>query len=241
MTRTPSRVCVSAHIIAGLALMLVAGCGDDELGHASTTSTTRSSFGTSVNALTGPTCSPTGAHAKHAPFGCSTCHLCGGVVQFDPSGPAAANGATPSFDPASQTCSSVACHAVAAGTFTYTFWDWGCPTDPDGCLGTKSVSYGGATSTTPSWFSTGLGCGACHGNPPPAYSQWHGNHANNGPGKNDCQLCHPDAVGTNGVGTGFSTATNCGPNGTFGSCAALHANGTLNVQPRWDSSCMGCH
>jgi hypothetical protein len=180
----------------------------------------------------GPTCSGTGAHDKHGFTSCTTCHVCGGIVQFDPNGPAVAPGKLPpSFDTSSKTCSSVACHGVPAGTYSYYF------PGGDGTPELKTVTYGGtAASTTPSWYATGIGCTACHGNPPANYV-WHsGSHG----GGNQCELCHIDAVSQNGIATGLNPATNCGPNGTT-PCAALHANGVLDVTAQFNSTCFGCH
>jgi hypothetical protein len=183
---------------------------------------------------TGPTCSPSGGHGKHAPFACATCHVCGGVLSFDPAGPAVAPGMPlPSFDATTKTCASVACHGMYSGTFTY--WRQG----GDGEAEQNTVSYQGSGGNTPSWYASGLGCGACHGNPPRNFV-WHGNHSTTNSGLNDCQLCHPDAVGLNGVGTALSTATNCGPTANL-PCATLHRNGVVDVQPRFKSTCFGCH
>jgi hypothetical protein len=184
----------------------------------------------------GPTCSGTGAHGKHGTFGCTTCHVCAGVLQFDPAGPAVGAGQPlPSFNATTKTCSSVACHGAPSGTFTYTAWDWGCD-----CAVEVTVPYGhSGSSETPSWYATGgAGCTGCHGNPPRDYAYtWHsGSHG----GGNQCELCHPDAVSSGGIATGLNTAMNCGPTGNQ-SCAAFHANGTLNVTPKWNSSCYGCH
>jgi predicted CxxxxCH...CXXCH cytochrome family protein len=137
----------------------------------------------------------------------------------------------PTFDATAKTCSGVACHSIPSGTFTYLF------PGGDGEPVAETVTYGGGTAT-PSWYSAGIGCTGCHGNPPQNYL-WHGGLHGGG---NQCELCHPDAVSVNGVATGLSTATNCaGPNGTLIACASLHANGTLDVQPKFKSTCFGCH
>ena len=48
---------------------------------------------------TGAACAPNGAHGKHAGYECKVCHVCGGVLAFDPLGPAVAPGlAAPAFD-----------------------------------------------------------------------------------------------------------------------------------------------
>lgn len=181
---------------------------------------------------TGQTCSPTGAHAKHAALtGCTTCHNCGGVLQFDPAGAAVVpGGPLPAFDAVAKTCSNVACHRVPTGTFSYWF------PGGDGEPVYNTVTYGGgAPRPTPSWYTAGAGCTACHDNPPRDGSTgsdvWHsGYHGGQGPtgARNQCQLCHPDAYGTSGVGTAITNA-------------ALHANGSATVQASFSSVCFGCH
>ena len=175
-----------------------------------------------------PLPAPTGAHGKHAIFVCKTCHVVGGVFSFDPAGPAVAPSPNPlpSFQPSPDfTCSSVACHGMYAGTFSWYF------PGGDGEPELHTVNYAGSGGSAPSWYSTGLGCTACHGNPPPN-GAWHsGNHGGQGPtgARNQCQLCHPDASSpNNGIG---NTITN----------PALHGNGTVNVQARFTSACFGCH
>jgi hypothetical protein len=166
----------------------------------------------------------TGGHEKHGAFNCKTCHYVGGVLCFDINGPAVAPGnVLPSFDTASQSCSNIACHGMYSGTFSYYF------PGGDGEPELKTVLYAGSGGSTPSWYATGLGCAACHGNPPPN-GVWHSGYHAGGPtaASNQCQFCHPDASGSNGMGT---TVTN----------AVLHSNGTVNVQARFTSSCFGCH
>lgn len=187
-----------------------------------------------------PACTPTGAHggpatqpAGHYSFDCRFCHKIGGRLMFDKYGPAYATGKTaPSFDANTKTCSNIACHGVPAGTYSY--YSMG----GDGEPMLNTVSYGGtASGPTPSWYSTGAsGCKACHGNPPLNGSNgsnvWHsGYHGNGGPSspQNQCQFCHPDATSPgNGIG---DTITN----------PLLHANGVVNVQATFKSSCFGCH
>lgn len=196
---------------------------------------------------TGDVCVATGKHDKHAFTACATCHNCGGVVQFAANGPAV-NPAYPpaAFDATAKSCSSVACHSVPPGTFTYNV--------PDGTgegFVTNTVSYGGGAQTTPSWYSTGaIGCSACHGNPPrngsTGSNAWHSGYHGGWGTNNRCELCHLDAVSAIDPGTGLyaatglSTATNCGPYRNQ-PCSSLHANGTVNVDPKWSSSCIGCH
>ena len=179
-----------------------------------------------------PACTPTGAHAKHGSFACSVCHKVAGRLAFDKLGPAYATGYNPTFDATAKTCSNVACHGVPSGTFSYYF------PGGDGEPVLNTVTYGGGTGsaqTTPSWYVTGAGtCAGCHGNPPRNGSSgtnvWHsGNHAGTPTSStNQCQFCHPDATGTNGQGVSITNA-------------ALHANGTVNVQARFTSACFGCH
>ncbi len=204
-----------------LALGLGAGCG----------SGTGTTSVTSQAATAGATCNPDGAHPKHAFAPCQTCHLCRGVVQFDPAGAAVgASMPAPVFDPATKTCSNVACHAVQPGTFSYSF------PDGSGEPALVTVSYGGgAARPTPAWTSAGLGCAACHDNPPRTGSTgsnaWHsGYHGGQGPtgANNQCQLCHPDATGTGGVGTAITNP-------------ALHANRVANVSATFKRACFGCH
>jgi hypothetical protein len=184
-----------------------------------------------------------GKHAEHmliTGVTCATCHArpCdqhnNGVVDvvFDPSGPAVATGnPAPVFDASAKSCSNIACHIVSAGTFNYSFQGGdGNPVD-------KTVNiYGNTGGLTPSWYSSGTSCTACHGNPPSNGTDgsniWHsGNHAGQGPtgAYNQCQLCHPDASSpNNGIG---DTITN----------PSLHRNGTFDIQPAFVSQCFNCH
>lgn len=180
---------------------------------------------------TGAACSPTGAHGKHAVYDCKVCHVCGGVLAFDPQGPAVAPGmALPAFDATAKTCSSVACHGMYSGTFSFYFQGG------DGEPELQTVTYQGNGGNTPPWYSTGAGCAACHGNPPannPGFGAYtwhsgaHGNQSRTGP-LNQCQLCHPDASGSGGLGTTITDP-------------AQHANGSVNVAGRFTSACFGCH
>jgi hypothetical protein len=199
----------------------------------------------------------TGAHPKHAGFDCKTCHMVGGVMCFNPAGPAVAAGQpAPLFDATAKSCSNVACHSVQAGTFSYYFP--GDEMDADGypIPELKTVSYGGASaSITPSWYSTGAGCTACHGNPPANGSNgtntWHsGFHANNqnvgAINPNACELCHNDptkplntwvpvafsSVGADGKWHGYQINSNA---------ITQHANGTATVYAKFVSQCFGCH
>ncbi|MHB8878233.1 MAG: hypothetical protein ACYC8T_31445 [Myxococcaceae bacterium] len=231
--------------LAGAALLALAGCeGMPPAGPepASSSAASSSSALTQSEVLpVGAICTPTGAHAKHeALTDCATCHMCGGVLQFDPAGPAIYGGRPlPTFDATAKTCSNNACHGMDAGTFTYPFQGG------DGEVVWNTVSYGTTIPVTPSWYAVPPLCTACHGNPPRAAGYaWHGGtHANQGStgAANQCQFCHKDAVSTNGVASGLSTATNCGPGGSYGSCAALHRNGFVEVQATFTSACFNCH
>jgi hypothetical protein len=179
---------------------------------------------------------PTGAHGlpggvpgvggptKHGGFDCKTCHVVGGVFSFNPSGPAIATGQPlPAFDPTLKTCSNVACHGMYTGTFSYYF------PGGDGEPALNTVNYSGSGGSAPSWYTTGLGCTACHGNPP-RNGAWHSGYHAGGPtsASNQCQFCHPDATGSNGQGTAITNP-------------ALHGNGGVNVQARFTTACFGCH
>jgi len=169
----------------------------------------------------------TGAHGKHsAPApDCKVCHLVGGAMCFDPSGPAVAPGKPlPSFDTSAKTCSNISCHGMYSGTYGY--WFPGGDGEPE----YKEVSYAGSGGTTPNWYATLGGCSACHGNPPtiPGSTQKYTWHSGYHGGGNDCQLCHPDATGSGGVGTAITNPS-------------LHGNGTVTVQAMFRSSCFGCH
>jgi hypothetical protein len=202
-------------------------------------------------------CQPTGAHAKHSPT-CSVCHKVAGTLSFDPSGPAYnASYGYPTFDAGAKTCTNVACHTVAPGTFSYYFP--GNETDADGypIPVLKTVHYGGgAPPPTPSWYSTGAGCTACHGNPPyPStlegpdtwHSSFHANNQNVGSiNPNACELCHNStavpygtwvpvafsAVGADGKYHGFQINP---------AATGQHANGTATVLGRFVSQCFNCH
>jgi predicted CxxxxCH...CXXCH cytochrome family protein len=178
-----------------------------------------------------------GAHTAHvqgtlaASFDCGQCHVTptdalsaghiDGAYATVTFGELAVTGAKlPSYSRANgATCSSTYCHGGYSGTYTYTGWDWGLdePTS-------VTVSYAGK-SATPAWTDGSMTCGSCHDNPPRT-GVWHsGSHG----GGNQCQLCHPDAIGTTaGVGTAITNP-------------ALHVNGTVNVTPQWSSRCFGCH
>jgi len=231
-------------LLGALAVSVWSGC-EQQGGPATSTPVASSSNALTQDEVlaTGDVCVATGKHGQHGFTSCATCHNCGGVLQFNASGPAV-NPAfpPPSFDATAKTCSSVACHTVPPGTFSYYF------PDGDGNPVLNTWSYGGGMQTTPSWYSTGaIGCSACHGNPPRG-STWHsGHHGNTTLGTyNQCELCHPEAVSavdpTTGLyaATGFNTLTNCGPSGNL-PCVSFHANGTVDVTPKFTGACYGCH
>ncbi len=198
---------------------------------------------------TGQACTPTGKHFEHRSFACAACHQAAGALCFDP----AAAGSTAAFDPVAKTCSSIACHGTAAGTFTYSTWDWS--TDSPS---SNTVPYGGSGGQQADWYAaSGSGCSACHGYPP-TYNgvpyPWHsGMHGGGIPNGNACQLCHPDATGAyvyggppSYAGTSAGLIASC-PAGTYCSAPgaitnpALHRDGVLNVSPQWGAACYGCH
>jgi len=123
-----------------------------------------------------------------------------------------------------KTCSNIACHGIAAGTFGYYF------PGGDGEPELKTISYDGSVAVTPVWSTTSAGCKACHGNPPTG-NVWHsGYHANQGPSGayNQCQFCHPDASSVNGQGTTITKPV-------------LHNDKTITVQVTYKSTCFTCH
>jgi len=175
-------------------------------------------------------CHSTTAASKTTLVSGTTTHMNGvGNIDFKNPGPAYKAGwPAPSYNSTTKTCSNVACHGVSAGTFDYNF-----SIDGNGDAVPYSVTYGSNGSTTPAWNATPSGdsCKTCHGNPPSDGHVWHsGFHANKSPTDtyNQCQFCHPDASGANGEGTAITNNT-------------LHANGTVDVQAGFKSSCFGCH
>jgi len=127
--------------------------------------------------------------------------------------------AAPSWARATATCASTYCHGNYQGTYTYFSYNWGSDSFDE-----ITVSYVGARAT-PTWTDGPTTCGSCHGNPPRSTGAWHsGAHG----GGNDCQLCHPDASGSGGVGTTITDPTR-------------HVNGVVEVTPKWSSRCFYCH
>ena len=195
-----------------------------------------------------------GGPTKHGGYECKVCHYVGGVLMFDPNGPAVGQGnPLPTFDATNKTCSNVACHGVPAGTFSYYFP--GNETDPDGYpipeLKTVTI-YGNTGGTTPSWYATGsVACAACHGNPPRngtnGSNAWHsGSHANNqnvGPTQpNACELCH-NRLNTNNTYSAIAQSSGVGTAtvGTAILIPGLHGNGVFDVVARFRTQCFNCH
>lgn len=124
----PSRIA-----LASLALLLSA-CEMDP--HVATGGARTDALNADHVVPTGLVCAPTGKHAEHAgaAIACTTCHMCAGTVSFDP----AIAGSSAAFDASAKTCSSVKCHVVPAGTFTYSVYNWGSDSYDD-----VTVPYGG--------------------------------------------------------------------------------------------------
>jgi hypothetical protein len=253
MKRFFSGSVVAVAAIAGLAILVAPGCGTEEpvdlgqlgkapaiaKGSAALTQSqvfppnTALEIATAGTGAHGRPSTVTGGATKHGKYACTVCHYVGGVLMFDPAGPAVgASQPLPTFDATNKTCSNVACHAVPSGTFSYYFPGG----DGEPVLNTVTV-YGSSARTTPSWYATGaVACSACHDNPPrngtSGGNAWHsGYHGGQGPtgAYNQCQLCHPDASSpNNGIG---DTITN----------PSLHGNGVYNVQANFRTACFGCH
>lgn len=194
--------------------------------------------------------STTGKHEKHVSiynFACSKCHLnypsntshANGVLDtqdssvhlivFDATNPTGTWGND--TGPGTGACSSLSCHGIPAGLlFSYSF-----PGGDGNPVLNTVYTIGSGSLPAPAWYGTGLGCNACHDNPPRNGSTgsniWHsGNHGGQGPDGdyNQCQLCHPDAMGSNGQGTTITAPL-------------LHVNGSINVQGVFTNACFGCH
>jgi hypothetical protein len=178
-----------------------------------------------------------GAHTHHVgggaiggPYDCDVCHVTppdalaadhiggpyAGVVF---SGLALQGGAAPVYTwsragTPEATCASTYCHGNYSGTYTYWVYDE-----------EKFAAYAGKAATA-SWIGGPMGCDSCHDNPPRTTGVWHSGYHSGG---NDCQLCHPDAAGVNGVGTSITVR-------------ASHVNGIVDIAPKWRSSCLrACH
>ena len=195
-------------LLCALVAIIASGCGQD-------TSAPEDGLASQSSALTqdhviptGEVCAPTGAHGKHATFGCAACHVCGGVLQFDPNGPAvkrrpaAAELRRDGEDVLQRrvpqrSVRNLHLHRLGLG---FRLGGRGHRAVRrqrrqrdaflvhDGRRGLHRLPRQPARTTTPGT--------ATHG------------------GGNQCELCHPDAVSSGGVATGLNPATNCGPNGT---------------------------
>jgi len=260
---------VSAALFVVIAAVFVAACGELPVGESGVRVAPATSSDGGLRAPQGTarltqaevcddasatSCTPTGAHAKHTGT-CAVCHAVAGRLAFQIGGPAYGSGWTsarprPTFNATAKTCSNVACHGVPAGTFSYYFP--GNEMDAEGypIPELKTVNYGGTMAAiTPSWYTTGASCTACHGNPPANGSDgsnaWHsGNHANNqnvGPiPPNACELCHNNQVGNVFSPIAASANDGTGYRGTLILLPTFHGNG-LNVAARFRSQCFGCH
>ena len=183
-----------------------------------------------------------GAHTKHlAPalttaFDCDVCHVKPGTLlapgHVDNPTPVAtvtfggravppAPGLPPAWSRTNAACSNTYCHGNYSGTYTFYQYNWG----TDG-YDTITITYTGKQAA-PVWTSGAMGCDSCHGNPPKG-NTWHSGVHGYGAAYNECQLCHPDASSVNGVGMAITNP-------------ALHVNGTVEVAPRWNPICFGCH
>jgi predicted CxxxxCH...CXXCH cytochrome family protein len=180
----------------------------------------------------GSTFVPTGAHPKHHAYECTVCHQIPGEPCFNPTGPAASPGKTPSFDATTKTCSNIACHGAYSGTFTYTRWDYGIDD-----IEIVTVPYASSGGTAASWYTTGSTstCTSCHGNPPAAVNSWHSpTHAIFMATGRKCEICHADATSAVVAGKTIGVAIPA-------AYAALHGNGIVTVQAKFSSQCFGCH
>jgi predicted CxxxxCH...CXXCH cytochrome family protein len=178
-----------------------------------------------------------GAHTVHlagsaiaGPVACGSCHaamtdafspghIVNGIAHLTFGGLATAGNAHPSWNRSTATCSSTYCHGGYSGTYSYTTWDYALDRPI-----TVTMTYGGGNGA-PLWTDGPMTCTSCHGNPPRQNGNWHaGSHG----GGNDCQICHPDAVGSSGVGTAITNP-------------AQHVNGVVEVAPQWKTTCFYCH
>jgi predicted CxxxxCH...CXXCH cytochrome family protein len=156
-----------------------------------------------------------GSHGKHgtlagAPAACAICHNGAGTGSGAAHGPgnkgtnpavdnvvftAAQAGATATWDTTTKTCANTYCHGATLA--------------------------GGGTTKNPTWGTTLIGCGTCHGDPPAT-----GTHT--GVTVTQCITCHPHV---NAAGTGFTDATKH-MNGVIDASGGVSAGGT---------TCFTCH
>lgn len=220
--------------LAGLAL--AAGCGTSRQNSGSAVPTCQTCHGgASGNAApplttageTAPTVRGVGAHQSHVTdtfvrkaVACDECHVvpesgtghANGAVELVFGTLATHGGATPAYDRASATCSNVYCHGETLGA--------------------------GGVDHRPIWNGTnqGLGCNACHGNPPPSHL----------PTSTNCNLCHPLTVKPNGGidiegGRHINGVPDVGSHGDFAS-PATHGPQFFSYLAGTNSlDCKACH
>ena len=160
-------------------------------------------------------------HYWTVPMACTDCHGGHGTAIRFPAVAQIPGAPAPSFDTTAHTCSNVSCHSVPVGTYQY--WKW---------IGEEEwvlteVTYGGPV-TTPNYFEAVFkACRSCHASPPsPAAGAWHSpSHGGGGVGV-ECSLCHPGVTKVDGKLVISGTT---------------HRNGTVDVAPKWRSTCFGCH
>jgi predicted CxxxxCH...CXXCH cytochrome family protein len=155
----------------------------------------------------------TGAHPLHVqgtplagPIPCSECHSSSFAVVF-PGPISRSNGATPSYDFATRTCSNVYCHD-----------------------GGPALPVGGGTQPSPVWDPpSSIACGSCHALPGGTVATpWHPAIA----GGAECQLCHPGYTNTS-VNTPLHVngVRNLTVPDMLTNCAACHGDATRVVPP----------
>lgn len=193
-----------------------------------------------------------GAHLSHlhdGPFragvACSDCHVVPGTVSHSDgvvtvTFSARAGGASASYDPATGTCSGVACHGARLS---------------------------GGPAASPPWTSTSpLGCTSCHGAPPPNHAPTstdcsvchpgtvlpngtidvaNGLHMN---GTIDVNAAHPTGWsdpaqhGYTANRSGFATCKTCHgadlAGGSGPACSSCHGPAGF---PSWETTCTFCH
>ncbi|WP_242394218.1 CxxxxCH/CxxCH domain c-type cytochrome [Anaeromyxobacter oryzisoli] len=179
-----------------------------------------------------------GAHTKHVQFGvaCNSCHVVPdsantpGHIEGKPArvvfgGLATANGATPSYDPATMTCSSTYCHGA---------------------------TLNGGKETTQTWDGQILqGCQSCHGYPPggghPTDSNCVGCHPTTVNTDNSLKAGGTHLNGTIDVGSGGGAVHPAGwvtqtsnANGVT-TPHGLAVNFHDPAYPKGVANCTGCH
>jgi predicted CXXCH cytochrome family protein len=203
-----------------VALVLMApGCGEEEQGSAPQRPlrTTATALAGSTSSCSGsdPTCTGTGAHARHAglAIACDACHACGGLYQFSttyqlPSGKSIAGG-TMTKGSTTTSC-SVLCH------------------NPSGSSGIAPIT----------WNTQGpLACSSCHpqGVTAGAVSSHPGDNSSVAANRAACQQCHDLSAHMSGkpriiMGNGSVVvvdASNLG--GADPSCLGCHTAGGKTI------------